>query len=217
MEVHSFTFNPMQENTYILADASGECIIIDPGCLGPDEQELLSHHIRINKLNPVRLINTHCHIDHVAGNAFVARTFSLGPEIHHLESQILASTPEVGTYFGLQIEPSPEPSVFLTENETIRFGGIELEILHTPGHSPGSLCFYHRRTGKLIGGDVLFKSSIGRTDLPGGDFKTLVQSIRNQLFTLPDDTIVFPGHGEPTTIGHEKKHNPFVGLNSTYA
>lgn len=217
MRLHRFTFNPFQENTYVLSDDTGACVIIDPGCHTLAEQHVLTQYIADNKLEPVRLLNTHCHIDHVLGNAFVGRTYALNPEIHHLESAILSSAPQVGVAFGIQVEPSPEAVAFLTPGHSLSFGETTLEILFAPGHSPGSVCFYHAGSELLIGGDVIFKQSIGRTDLPGGDFDTLMASIRDGLFKLPDATVVHPGHGDHTTIGYEKKHNPFVGLNEPHA
>lgn len=217
MQIHRFTFNPFQENTYLLYDDTGACVIIDPGCHTPEEQQELTRYIAENKLVPALLLNTHCHIDHVMGNAFVAITYGLSPQIHPLEAVILSSAIQVGAAFGMQIEPSPEARTFLAPGNTIRFGNTDLEVLFTPGHSPGSVCFHHSESGQLIGGDVLFRLSIGRTDLPGGNHDTLIRSIRETLFNLPDETRVHPGHGDPTTIGYEKKHNPFVGLDATYA
>ncbi len=210
MEVNYFTFNPFQENTIILADKTKECIIIDPGCYETAEKEELIEFIEEQNLKPVRLINTHCHIDHVLGNKYMAEKYKLQIELHFLEIPYLRAVNEYGKQFGIFCESSPEPFAFLNEGDTIEFGNSQLSVIHAPGHSPGSLCFYSEKEKILIGGDVLFQYSIGRTDLPGGDYKTLIESIRKELFTLPDEVKVYPGHGPPTTIGFEKKNNPFL-------
>lgn len=201
----------------MLYDETGNCAIIDPGCHNKSEQEELTEFISENKLDPKLLLNTHCHIDHVIGNAFIARTYGLLPQIHPLETVILSSAVQVGAAFGIHVEPSPEANEFLTPGLPIRFGKTSLGILFAPGHSPGSVCFHHSESGQVIGGDVIFRHSIGRTDLPGGDYDTLIASIRDTLFKLPDHTVVHTGHGDHTTIGHEKRHNPFAGLNATHA
>jgi glyoxylase-like metal-dependent hydrolase (beta-lactamase superfamily II) len=206
-----FTFNAFQENTYVLYDETSECVVIDPGCYEPHERLELEDYINDNNLRPVRLLNTHCHIDHVFGNKFVADTWNLQLEIHEGELPVLQAVPEISRFYGIPGgEPSPAPGRFLKEGEVIYFGNTKLECLFTPGHSPASLSFYCREDKLLIAGDVLFKESIGRTDLPGGDFDTLIRSIRKQLFPLGDDVRVFPGHGPSTTIGWERKNNPFL-------
>lgn len=206
------TFNDFQENTYIVVDdQTKECIIFDPGCASTTEKMTLSQTIEENGLKPVRLINTHCHLDHVFGNAYVADTFGLGLEIHQGELPVLKSVPAICKMYGLpEPEPSPEPSNFLKEGETITFGDTQLEILFTPGHSPASLSFYNKADRYLIAGDVLFYGSIGRTDLPGGDYNTLISVIKEQLFPLGDDVQVYPGHGPATKIGFERQNNPFL-------
>jgi glyoxylase-like metal-dependent hydrolase (beta-lactamase superfamily II) len=209
-QVKVFEFNPFLENTYVVYDDSGECAIFDPGCYGPAEQATLEQFIRSQGLRPVRLVNTHCHLDHVFGNAFVARTWGLVLEAHHLELPVLERYPQVCQMYGIPgTEPSPMPGRFLEEGRYIAFGHTRLEMRLTPGHSPGSLSFYCAEDQFVLAGDVLFMEGIGRTDLPGGDPETLFQSIKNQLFTLPDVTVVYPGHGPSTTIRHEKEYNPF--------
>ncbi|GIV31748.1 MAG: MBL fold hydrolase [Saprospiraceae bacterium] len=209
--VISFTFNPFSENTYLVIDESKECIIIDPGCYTHAEKKELETFIEEQGLVPVRLLNTHCHIDHVFGNQFVANRWNLGLEIHRLERPILEAVPLVAQFYGVPIpEPSPAPSRFIEPGEVISFGQTELEVLFTPGHSPGHIALWCETERFVIAGDVLFKESIGRTDLPGGDFDTLIQSIKSQLFPLGDDVWVFPGHGPKTTIGHERRYNPFL-------
>ena len=204
------TFNPFQENTYIVYDETGECIIFDPGCINADEEQKLVQTISDNKLKPVKFINTHCHLDHVFGNKFVADTYSLPLGIHKGELIVLESVPAVCKAYGLPLPvPSPMPEYFIEEGEIISFGNSELKVLFTPGHSPASLCFYNSKDAFVIAGDVLFRDSIGRTDLPGGGHQTLLNSVKTQLFVLPDDVEVWPGHGPSTKVGYEREHNPF--------
>jgi glyoxylase-like metal-dependent hydrolase (beta-lactamase superfamily II) len=210
MKVQSFTFSPFAENTYILYDDTNSCVIVDPGCYGHEEEKQLSDFITTQKLKPVRLINTHCHIDHVFGIPFVTRQYELKPEMHRGEVIVLQFAPQSGMMFGTPVEPMPEPGAFIEEGDVITFGNTKLEVLLTPGHSPASICFYHRESKQLISGDVLFKGSIGRTDLPGGDYETLMNSIFTKLLELDDDVKVYPGHMEPTTIGEERRTNPFI-------
>lgn len=209
--LHSFTFNPFYENTYIVFDDSRECVIIDPGCLLAEEQEELKSFIVINHLKPVRLLNTHCHVDHVFGNRFVADTWQLGLEFHALDLPVLDSFPQVTKMYGFPGDEQPKPARFIESGETIAFGNTALQVIFAPGHSPGHVCFYCAEAHFLVGGDVLFRGSVGRTDLPGGDADTLLNSIRTQLFTLPENVVVHPGHGPETTIGEEKRSNPFAG------
>lgn len=210
-QVQTFEFNPFAENTYVVWDATGECAIFDPGCYTSQERVILQQFIEKNNLKPVRLINTHCHLDHVFGNKFVADTWGLGLEIHQGELPVLGSFAQVCQMYGIpNAEVSPTPTAFLDEGKLVSFGETTLEVLYTPGHSPASLSFYCKKEGFLIAGDVLFYESIGRTDLPGGDFDTLIHSIRSQLFALPGETLVYPGHGPTTTIRHEMEYNPFL-------
>jgi glyoxylase-like metal-dependent hydrolase (beta-lactamase superfamily II) len=207
------TFNPFQENTYIVYDETGECIIFDPGCYSKEEKDSLVQIIDQHSLKPVRLINTHCHIDHVFGNKFVADTYGLELEMHKGEVPVLQAAPQSAAMFGLPLPDgplSPEPGRFIEEGEVIKFGNTELKALMTPGHSPASLSFYCAASDFVIAGDVLFFGSIGRTDLPGGDYNTLIESIRTQLFPLGDQVTVYSGHGPETNIGYEKQHNPFL-------
>lgn len=211
MNIHSFVFNDFQENTYLLYDTqSSECIIIDPGNNGTAENAELAAFISDHKLNPVRLINTHCHIDHVLGNAFVLQQYQLYPEAHRGEISVLASCERVAQMYGIPYVPSPPIASFLEEGDVVALGSHSLEVLYCPGHSPASICLYWEEGKLLIAGDVLFHRSIGRTDLPGGDYDTLIQSIRTKLWVLPEDVTVYPGHGIPTNIGDEKRFNPFL-------
>lgn len=210
IQIQSFVCNPYQENSYVLFDETKSCLIIDPGMYTGAEQNALSSFIAENGLKPERLLNTHCHIDHVLGNAFVHSTYGLLPEFHRNELDMLHAIPAYAPQMGIRYEVSPLPENFLEESGTIQFGNSSLQLIFAPGHSPGHLCFYSPEDGFLIGGDVLFYQSIGRTDLPGGKHQQLLDSIQNQLFTLPGDTLVYPGHGPHTRIDFEQLHNPFL-------
>ncbi len=207
--IQAFVNNPYQENTYILFDDSGECAIIDPGMYNAVEQNRVVDFIKEKQLKPVMLLNTHCHIDHVLGNKFVFDQYGLKPQFHQGEFSVLTAVPSYAPQMGMRYEPSPLPDYYLPETGMITFGNTELQLIFAPGHSPAHLCFYNNSDNILIGGDVLFKGSIGRTDLPGGDYDLLIHNINTKLFTLPDDCIVYPGHGSETTIGSEKRYNPF--------
>ncbi len=210
-QIVQLVFNDFQENTYLLFDDSGECIIIDPGCNDTSEREELAGEIARRQLRPVRLINTHCHLDHVFGNAFVAGSWNLPLEIHREDLPMLQAVPQVCRMYGLpEPEPSPEPGRFMEEGEFIEFGNTRLEVIHTPGHSPGSVSLYCEADRFLISGDVLFYGSVGRSDFPGGNHQILISSIKDKLFPLGDDVRVYSGHGQATTIGFEKVHNPFL-------
>lgn len=208
--VISFVFSPIAENTYLLYNESGECIIIDPGCYFGNERLELSDYVEKNGLTPKYLLNTHCHLDHVFGNKFVHDTWQLQPYIHPNEQLMLENAAVAGMHWNLPFDNYKGPLHFLREGSEIRLGNGLLKVLYAPGHSPGHVCFYCREQGFVIGGDVLFRMSVGRTDLPGGDTQTLLNSIRRELFVLPDETLVYPGHGEPTSIGFEKANNPYL-------
>ena len=218
LAVKSFTFSPVQENTYVLYNEQGQCCIIDPGCYFPEERDELKTGIEKTGLTPVLLLNTHCHLDHVFGNKFIYDTWGLHLHLHQKEKPVLDFAPQSGVMYQLPFDNYDGPLVYLKEgnNLTLPFSingegkGDELEIRFTPGHSPGSISFYHEAGGFIIGGDVLFNGSVGRTDLPGGNMDTLINSIKTQFFTLPDETKVYSGHGPVTTVGFEKMHNPFV-------
>jgi glyoxylase-like metal-dependent hydrolase (beta-lactamase superfamily II) len=210
MQIKKFTFNPIQENMYIIYDETKECIIIDPGCYFHHERKELVDFISENNLKPIKLINTHCHLDHICGNKYVAETWGLKLEASFLDEYNLERSIQAGKLYNMPIEPSPPIEVDLKEGDEIRFGNSLLTILFTPGHSAGSLSFYSEEHQILIAGDVLFRMSIGRTDLPGGDFDTLISTIKTKLFILPEETIVYSGHGDETTIGDEMKNNPFL-------
>ena len=208
--VKSFTFSPVQENTYVLYNEQKQCCIIDPGCYFPAERDELKTGIEKAGLTPVLLLNTHCHLDHVFGNKFVHDTWGLDLHLHEKEKPVLDFAPISGERWQLPFDNYDGPLVYLKEGNFIKIGEDQLEIRFTPGHSPGSVSFYSADNGFIIGGDVLFNRSIGRTDLPGGSMETLMESIRTQFFTLPDETKVYSGHGPVTTVGYEKGNNPFV-------
>jgi len=210
LHLHSFTHNPFQENTWIIWSDELDCLIIDPGCYTVAEKKELSDFIEKKQLKPMRLINTHCHIDHVLGNPFVNERYGLTPEIHPLDLPLLKAVEQYGTMWGINSQVQPEPLLTLKEGDVISLGENKLEIIFTPGHAPGEVSLYCRSQNFLISGDVLFYESIGRTDLPGGNHAELIKTIREKLFALNDITQVHPGHGPSTTIGHEKKYNPFL-------
>lgn len=207
----TFVFNNFGENTYIVYTDSGEAAIIDPGNSTPEEDRALAGFISDKGLKPILLLLTHAHIDHVLGNDFVHRTYNLFPRLHQADLQFLDALVYSSAFYGINATASPKPEAYLKDGEIIKLGNEELEVLFVPGHSPGGICFYSAKNKMMWCGDVLFRESIGRTDLPGGNFDSLESNIHKKLFTLPDDVSVYSGHGIPTTIGYEKKYNPFVG------
>ena len=210
--IKRFEFNPFRENTYVLSDDTGECLIVDPGCQEPEEQDLLLAHFEENDLEPVKMVNTHCHIDHILGTAFLHDQFKLPFLIHPQEKPLLTASIAQGEFFGLDVQTPPEPTDFLNEGDTVTFGDLLFEVIHIPGHSPGGIVLLNREQQCIFTGDVLFQGSIGRTDLPGGDFDSLVNSIREKLLILDPEIRVYPGHGPDTTIGIEKQSNPFFNF-----
>jgi len=212
LTVKTFTFNPVQENTYILYNENRDCVIIDPGCYFQEEREALQKGIESDGLKPVLLLNTHGHFDHIFGNKFVFETWGLIPHIHEKEKPVLEMAEISSKKWDLPFDVYHGEMKYLQEGETVKIGDEQLECVFTPGHSPGSLSFYYPSGNFIIGGDVLFSGSVGRTDLPGGDYELLIQTIQLKFFTLPDDTKVYPGHGPLTIIGYEKMNNPYVKL-----
>ena len=210
IKIQTFVFNGFQENTYLLYDETNEAIIIDPGCYSSSEQTELVNFVSKNNLKVVKLLNTHCHIDHILGNNFVCKKFDVDLYIHQLDLPTLHATAEYGKMFGFNVDKSPEPAHFLNDGDHVTFGNSSLNVLFVPGHAPGHVVFVSIDQKFVINGDVLFKGSIGRTDLPGGDHNTLIHSIKTKMFALPDDFTVHTGHGPTTTIGYEKKYNPFL-------
>ena len=210
LKIERFTFNPLQENTYVLYEEKDACCLLDPGCYFPEEVGQLDHWFRENHLVPHQLLNTHCHLDHMFGNDWAARKFDLQLEFGEHEQWTFDRAEEAGVKWGMPFKNYVGPIIYLAEGDKISVGTNLLEVLFTPGHSAGHVVFYNAAQGFLMAGDVLFRGSIGRTDLPGGNHETLMRSIREKLLVLPDSTIVYPGHGEPTTIGFEKENNPFL-------
>ena len=209
LQLHSFEFSPIQENTYILYNEHKECIIIDPGCYFEEERNEMRDFITAHQLQPKLLLNTHCHLDHVFGNKFIAETYGLKLHIHELEKPLLEYAPVSGLKYEMPFDNYIGDLLYLKEGDKLQLGEDELKVLFTPGHSPGSISFYCQQQSFVISGDVLFQRSIGRTDLPGGDHATLLKSIQEQLFSLPENTIVYSGHGFKSDIGTEKRLNPF--------
>ncbi len=212
IQIKTFTFNALQENTYLLYDDTKECIIIDPGCYDTSEQEELALFIKENKLVPVKLLNTHCHVDHVLGNQFVKDSFGVKLYTSKEEEAALRSVKVYAPVYGFVNYVASEVDESIKEGDIVNFGGSELEILFVPGHSVGHLAFVNKAQKICIGGDVLFYQSVGRWDLPGGNEQTLLKSIQTKLFKLSDDMVVYPGHGQTTTIGKEKRTNPFCAV-----
>jgi hydroxyacylglutathione hydrolase len=212
LQIQSFVFNPFQENTYVLYDESGECVVVDPGCYEADERYELESFISDKKLTVKYLLNTHCHVDHVLGNYFVKEKYRVKFLMHQKDEQVLRAVKVYAPNYGLTQYHEALPDEFIEENQVIYFGTQKLKVLFVPGHSPGHVAFYEESAGVVIGGDVLFYNSIGRTDLPGGNYETLIESIHKKMFKLPDNVIVYPGHGPETTVGFEKRTNPFCAL-----
>lgn len=210
INVKVLVFNPFGENTYIASDDTGECVIIDPGCETAAEREELKAIVDRNRLRPVKIINTHCHIDHILGSAFVKKTYSVPFVIHRLELPLLASAAQQRAIFQLEEGDTADPDIFVEDGDYIKFGESELMVLHIPGHSPGGISLVNHTCKIAFTGDSLFQGSIGRSDLPGGDYNLLVKSIKDKLLTLDPATIVYPGHGPATTVGEESRYNPFL-------
>ena len=215
--LHRLTFNPFQENTYLLADDSGQAVVIDPGMSDDTENARFDAFLAANDLTLAACWLTHAHIDHVLGLAHVHETYGLTPRVHPGERPVYEANPQVAGMYGIALRPLPEVTYDLADDAEISIGTLRLSQILAPGHSPASVCFHHADSSTLIGGDVLFRDSIGRTDLPGGDHETLLRSIRSRLFDLPKETTVWPGHGPETTIGYERVNNPFVRASAPQA
>lgn len=211
IEIQHFEFSPFMENTYLLSDESGECVIIDPGCYEQAEKDVLKAYVESKELKPVALLNTHCHIDHVFGNKFVLDTWDIPFKMHELDIPLLKSLQRTAEVYGIpNVDESPDPTDFIDEGDQITFGNSTMDILFVPGHAPGHVAFVSKEQKFVIGGDVLFSGSIGRTDLPGGHYETLIESIKTKFLPLGDDYTVHSGHGPSTNIGFEKENNPFL-------
>jgi glyoxylase-like metal-dependent hydrolase (beta-lactamase superfamily II) len=210
LKIKTFTFNPFQENTYVLYNEANQALLIDPGMYTDEECEVFFDFLEKNQLTPVMLLSTHTHLDHVFGNAAVLKKFKIPYGFHIKDRPVFDAASSAGAMYGLSFAKSPEPTFYIKENEDIRLGDHVLSVLLAPGHSPGSVCFYSKKQQFVISGDVLFHLSIGRSDFPGGNYETLIQSIHTQLMSLPDETHVYSGHGPATTIGFERMNNPFI-------
>tara|TARA_B100001287_G_scaffold276656_1_gene288484 strand:+ start:938 stop:1576 length:639 start_codon:yes stop_codon:yes gene_type:complete len=211
MTIKKFTFNPFQENTYIIYDDTKECVIIDPGCYYEYEKKELKSFINQKKIIPKKLINTHCHIDHVFGNKFITSNWNIPLLAHKKEEYTLENNKFVSESYGFDnYEISPKIDQFLKCEDIVKFGKSQLNVIFTPGHSPGHICLINKKDKIIISGDLIFKNSIGRTDLPGGNFETLMNSIKNKIINLEEEYQIFSGHGENTTLKNEKKNNPFL-------
>lgn len=210
LSIHSFCFNAFQENTFVIYNEHKNAILVDPGCYLRNEQEALSNFISENNLTPTLLLNTHCHLDHVFGNNFVSEKYGLTAHFHKNEQPVIDRLPQGGERWGVPCEPYKGPVQYIAQDDIINFGTDQFKVLLTPGHSPGSVCFYNMQQDFLIGGDLIFKDGVGRTDLPGCNPQDLINSIRTQIVPLPDSTTIYSGHGPVTTWGREKKANPYI-------
>ena len=211
IQVFKLTYNGFQENTYVLADETKECVIIDPGCYDQREKEHLKEFIESRDLKPVKLLNTHCHIDHVLGNYFVAKEWGLELGMNENDLPTLKGVSSYSDLYGFGgYQISPDPGYFINEGDVISFGNSKLDVLFGPGHAPGHIAFYSIEDNFIVNGDILFQGSFGRVDLPGGDFETLKKTITEKMFKLPEQMTVYTGHGPETKIGIEKKTNPIL-------
>ncbi|MCT4639123.1 MAG: MBL fold metallo-hydrolase [Bacteroidales bacterium] len=210
IEIKTFVFNPFQENTYVLSDETKECIIIDCGCYEDHERMQLQDYIKENDLKPVAILNTHSHVDHILGNQWIKEVFNIPLKASMKDEALLATAVSHGKMYGMILDEPPVIDEDIDESKTVKFGSSELKILDVPGHSPGCIAFYNDEQKFVFSGDVLFCGSIGRTDLPGGDYDQIMSSIMDKLTTLDDDYKVYAGHGPSTTIGIERKSNPFL-------
>lgn len=208
--VKTFEFSSFSENTYLLYDETNECVIIDAGNYTKKEDEMLISFLTENSLKLVKLLITHGHIDHIFGLAFLKKTFNVDIYGHRDDGEVLNSTKKYGTYFGIDVSVPPKVNCYVEDNSVVSFGKSKLSVIHLPGHTPGGVAYYNEPQKILFSGDVLFNDSIGRTDLPGGDYDALMHSIKSKLMTLPQDVTVYSGHGPSTTIGKEARTNPFL-------
>lgn len=209
MEIFKFIFSPIDVNTYVLVDKSGDCAIMDCGCYDMTEFSELVKFIESLKLNPILLLNTHCHLDHIFGNKFMLEKYNLKTFSGEGDEFNRTSSVQHAALFGLTMDEPPEPAGFISDNQIITFGTTDLLALHVPGHSSGSYAFYSEKNNAVFTGDALFAGSIGRTDLPDGNYDTLINSIKSKLFVLPPSTVVYPGHGDQTSIEKEMQSNRF--------
>lgn len=210
LNIASFIFNPFQENTYVVWDGTNECIIIDAGNYSAADDRALSDFIRERELLPVMALNTHGHVDHILGVNYATATFGIPFALHGDDSFLVDSAAEHGKLYGFAVKEVPGIGKDMKGVAGIEFGETALRIIHTPGHTPGHICIYEPEGKILFSGDTLFKESIGRTDLPGGDYSWIMRSILEKLVPLGGDVEFYPGHGPKSTIGHETLYNPFI-------
>jgi glyoxylase-like metal-dependent hydrolase (beta-lactamase superfamily II) len=210
LTIKEFCFNAFQENTFIVYNEKKQAIIVDPGCYTRIEQKILTDFIVQHSLTPTLLLNTHCHLDHVFGNNFISETYGLTALLHPNEQVVLDRLPESAAKWGLPTEAYKGPIRYIHDQEIISFDDDELKVLLTPGHSPGSVCFYHEDQNFILGGDLIFKDGVGRTDLPGCNPQDLILSIKNQILPLSDELLIYSGHGPVTQLGREKEFNPYI-------
>lgn len=211
MHIKVFINNPWQENTYLLYDETGEAVIIDCGCYNDDEKERIKSFLSENKLKLVKLLNTHLHIDHVFGNSFINEEFGLKTIAEKSDNYLVEEAPRYAAMLGLQgIEAPPAVGEFISDGDVVSFGNTELKVIHTPGHTPGGVCYYCENAKVIFVGDSLFEGSIGRTDLPGGNYDDLINSLKSKVIVLDEDVKVYSGHGQSSTIRYEKHTNPFL-------
>lgn len=211
MNIYKLTYNPFQENTYVIADDDKNCVIIDPGCYFKEERTHFLNFISEYKLKPLALLNTHGHIDHIMGNAFIKEQFSIDLYLHKDDLFLLEGAEQSAHIYGLnEFVPSPSPDKWLEDGQELNFGNISFKVILGPGHSPGHVAFYNAENKFVINGDILFQGSYGRVDLPGGNFEDLKKTITTKMFNLPDETVVYTGHGPETTIEREKQSNPIL-------
>jgi len=208
--IKEFVFNSFATNTYILSDDTKKCVIIDPGCSNSSEEDAFSEYIENNNLEPVAIINTHFHVDHIAGIYFTRNKYNIDVYGNENDNYLVDAAIDSGKIYGMDIKEAPKMNKFLNDGDTYKFGNTELKVILVPGHTKGSIAYYSEKDNFVISGDVLFNGSIGRTDLQGGDLDVLLKSIKEKLFTLDQNTVVYSGHGPETTIGNEINSNPFL-------
>lgn len=210
IKIEKFVVNPLGENSYVAYDETGECVFIDPGFYYDEEFDEIKEFVSSHNLKPVAIVNTHCHFDHIMGVEWLRKEYGIPFLAHEADSFWVERAVEQGRMFGFEMNTVSPIDSFLTEQENYTFGNSVFEIIHIPGHSPGHVCLYNKESDILLAGDVLFYGSIGRTDLPGGNYQDLISNIKNKLFVLPDNTVVYSGHGPETKLGYEKSTNPFL-------
>ncbi|MFW6103680.1 MAG: MBL fold metallo-hydrolase [Bacteroidota bacterium] len=210
IQVKTYAFNPFQENTYVIYDETQKCIILDPGCYFSEEQKELTDFIAENGLQPEYIVHSHGHVDHILGSDYLRNYYNIQAIMHKDDLEVLRKSKDFGEMTGIEIDQPKDPEIFIKEGEKISFGNTSFDVLHLPGHSPGSIGLYNEKEQVIFAGDVLFRRGIGRTDLIGGDHATLIRNIKDKLLSLNDDTVVYPGHGDTTTIKEEKAENPLL-------